>query len=200
MRRVGVELMGCLLILLAALGRARRRRSASTGSGGDYTSFPVRSGDPAQCAARCERDQRCRAWAFSYPVTENAAAICWLKSRVPPRVAASCCVSGVRGAGVIEPRSEPIEFGIDRYRRRLPQLRAAARPDRQELRRRLRRRSRNAGPGPMPGPAMAAPRPAAFSRIGSPARSTGPAAFRAWCGSGRAQRLETGELSRCRRP
>jgi hypothetical protein len=33
----------------------------------------------------------------------------------------TCCVSGVRGAGVIEPRSGPIEFAIDRvggdYRR-----------------------------------------------------------------------------------
>ena len=106
--------MGCLLILLAALGAAQAQVGFDR-LGGDYTSFPVRSGDPAQCAGRCERDQRCRAWAFSYPVTENAAAICWLKSRVPPRVASSCCVSGVRGAGVIEPRSDPIEFGIDRY-------------------------------------------------------------------------------------
>ena len=39
--------------------------------GGDYASVPVRSGDPAQCAARCERDQRCLAWAFSYPLTES---------------------------------------------------------------------------------------------------------------------------------
>ena len=82
--------------------------------GGDYSSVPVRSGDPAQCAARCERDPRCRAWAFSYPATESANAVCWLKSRVMPRVAATCCVSGVRGTGVIEPPSGPIEFGVDR--------------------------------------------------------------------------------------
>jgi hypothetical protein len=25
--------------------------------GGDYTNFPIRSGDPAVCATRCERDQ-----------------------------------------------------------------------------------------------------------------------------------------------
>jgi hypothetical protein len=89
--------------------------------GGDYTSFVLRSGDPVQCAARCERDTRCRAWAFSYPATESANAVCWLKSRVMPRLALTCCVSGVRGAGVIEPRSGPIEFAIDRvggdYRR-----------------------------------------------------------------------------------
>ena len=83
--------------------------------GGDYATFPVRSGDPAQCAARCDRDARCRAWAFSYPTTEAPNAICWLKSRVTPRVASSCCVSGVRGTGVIEPRTGPIEFGFDRY-------------------------------------------------------------------------------------
>jgi hypothetical protein len=82
--------------------------------GGDYTSFPVRSGDPAACAARCERDSRCRAWAFSYPATEAAGAVCWLKSRVPRRVAAPCCFTGVRGAGVIEPKIGPIEFAVDR--------------------------------------------------------------------------------------
>jgi hypothetical protein len=82
--------------------------------GGDYASVPLRSGDPAACAARCERDPRCRAWAFSYPATESPNAVCWLKSRVTPRTPAPCCVSGVRGAGVIEPRNGPIEFAIDR--------------------------------------------------------------------------------------
>ena len=37
--------------------------------GGDYARFVVPSGDPAVCAARCERDGRCRAWTFSYPGT-----------------------------------------------------------------------------------------------------------------------------------
>jgi hypothetical protein len=83
--------------------------------GGDYLSVPMRSGDPAQCAVRCERDARCQAWAFSYPVTESTTATCWLKSKVTPRLAASCCVSGVRGTGVIEPRTGAIEFGFDRY-------------------------------------------------------------------------------------
>ena len=40
--------------------------------------------------------------------------MCWLKNTVPPRVPGSCCVSGVRGAGVIEPRSEGVENSIDR--------------------------------------------------------------------------------------
>jgi hypothetical protein len=89
--------------------------------GGDYTSFIVRSGDPKQCEARCERDARCRAWAFSFPATENASAVCWLKSRVTARVATTCCVSSVRGAGLIEPQTGPFEFSVDRiggdYRR-----------------------------------------------------------------------------------
>jgi hypothetical protein len=34
---------------------------------------------------------------------------------VPPRVASACCVSGVRGTGVIEPRRGSIEFGVDRF-------------------------------------------------------------------------------------
>jgi hypothetical protein len=34
---------------------------------------------------------------------------------VPPRNDDTCCVSGVRGAGVIEPRKGHLEFGIDRF-------------------------------------------------------------------------------------
>jgi hypothetical protein len=112
------------LALAALIAPAHAPAYAQVGHdrpGGDYASFVLRTGDPAQCAARCERDSRCRAWAFSYPSTESANAICWLKSRVTPRLASTCCVSGVRGAGVIEPKSGPIEFAIDRiggdYRR-----------------------------------------------------------------------------------
>lgn len=82
--------------------------------GGDYTNFTVRSGDPAACAARCERDNRCRAWSFSYPRPGGLTAVCWLKSAVTPRIENSCCISGVRGAGVVEPRTGEMEFSIDR--------------------------------------------------------------------------------------
>src|SRR6266850_4666010 len=81
--------------------------------GGDYTSFAVRNGDPAVCALRCERDARCRAWSFNYPTSEGGA-VCWLKSQVPQRVEEPSSVSGVRGAGVIEPKGGPVEFAIDR--------------------------------------------------------------------------------------
>jgi len=111
--------MRCLIGLLVALGLmlpvlSARAQSGYDRRGGDYQKFEIRSGDPALCAARCERDSHCRAWSFSYPRTETAAAICWLKNKVLPRVEAKCCVSGVRGAGVIEPVRGPVEFSIDR--------------------------------------------------------------------------------------
>jgi len=113
MTRIGFGLSFGWVALMALITSAQGQVGYDR-PGGDYASFPMRSGDPAQCAARCERDARCRAWAFSYPLTESANAVCWLKSRVMPRVASTCCVSGVRGTGVIEPRTGPIEFSIDR--------------------------------------------------------------------------------------
>lgn len=83
--------------------------------GADYSTFTVRSGDPAVCASRCDRDSRCRAWSFSYPRTRHVQAVCSLKSNVPSRTEDQCCVSGVRGAGVIEPRTGPIEYSIARH-------------------------------------------------------------------------------------
>jgi len=81
--------------------------------GGDYSSFPVRNGDPVVCALRCEHEARCRSWAFGYPTGESAA-VCWLKAGVPARIEEPSSVSGVRGAGVIAPRRGPVEFAIDR--------------------------------------------------------------------------------------
>src|SRR5438874_12428733 len=86
----------CMLIALVMFGKPAHAQVGFDRPGGDYASLILRSGDPALCAARCERDSRCRAWAFAYPATESANALCWLKSRVPPRVAVNCCVSGVR--------------------------------------------------------------------------------------------------------
>ena len=108
--------------------------------GGDYASAPVQSGDPAVCASRCEREKNCRAWSFSYPTPSGTAAMCFLKREVVPRTQSNCCVSGVRGAGVIEPRAGAIEYSIDRYRRRLQNLRDAAGPQGPGLRRCLPRR------------------------------------------------------------
>lgn len=82
--------------------------------GGDYNSAPVRSGDPAVCAARCDRDKSCRAWSFSYPRTQAREAMCRLKNTVTALKEDSCCVSGVRGAALIEPKAGLMEFSIDR--------------------------------------------------------------------------------------
>lgn len=110
-----MRIFGFLTLLLVAF--AAMPAAAQTGfdrRGGDYANFPVRSADPAVCAQRCDRDARCRAWSFSYPATARAAAICWLKSEVLPRNEDKCCVSGVRGAGVIEPHIGSTEFSTDR--------------------------------------------------------------------------------------
>jgi PAN domain len=106
---------GVVTLLLVALGNLSA--SAQTGydrPGGDYTSAPVTNGDPTVCAARCERDKACRAWSFSYP-SSGVPAMCWLKREVVPAKQSSCCVSGVRGAGVVEPQAGAIEFSIDRF-------------------------------------------------------------------------------------
>src|SRR3979409_32828 len=83
--------------------------------GGDYQSALVASGDPADCALVCERDRRCRAWSFNYPTDVAGGAVCWLKNNVPARIQDNCCVSGVRGAGVVEPRNAAEENAIDRF-------------------------------------------------------------------------------------
>ncbi len=109
-----------LFFCLVAAGVAATRAPASAQAGfdrpgGDYSNFVVRNGDPAACAARCEREGRCRAWSFSYPGTAAPGATCWLKQQVTQRQEDSCCVSGVKGAAVLEPKNGQIEFSIDRY-------------------------------------------------------------------------------------
>jgi hypothetical protein len=106
-----------LVLALGALAALAVAASAQVGfdrPGGDYSNFVVRSGDPAVCAARCEREQRCAAWSFSYPRTEAVNAVCWLKHKVTRRVSNACCMSSVKGVGVMEPRTGSIEYSIDR--------------------------------------------------------------------------------------
>src|SRR3954466_11077024 len=89
-------------------------RSGYARPGGDYSNFPVRSGDPAACAARCEREGRCRPWGFSYPNTGAPAAVGWLKAQVTMRGAQEWCVWGVKGAAVLDKKSDTVEFSMDR--------------------------------------------------------------------------------------
>ena len=102
------------MVAACALVSPARAQSNFDRPGGDFANFPVPSGDPAVCAARCERDPRCRAWSFSYPRTAATTAMCWLKNRVTKRVEDTCCVSGVKGAGVVEHKGGPVEYSIDR--------------------------------------------------------------------------------------
>jgi hypothetical protein len=107
--------LAALALIVVAHARPAQAQSGFDRHGNDYATFQIRTGDPAVCAARCERDPRCRAWSFSYPRTASASAVCWLKNQVPPRVEDKCCVSGVSGAGVVEPRKGPTEYSIDRF-------------------------------------------------------------------------------------
>ncbi|WP_171712063.1 PAN domain-containing protein [Bradyrhizobium archetypum] len=108
------------MVALACLAAAISARPALAQAnfdrpGSDYLSLPVISGDPAECALICERDRRCRAWSFNYPTGLIKGAVCWLKGSVPERVQSDCCVSGIRGAGVVERRNDSVETSIDRY-------------------------------------------------------------------------------------
>jgi hypothetical protein len=107
-------IVAIVLSLLLAVPFAARAQVGFDRRGGDYANFTVRSGDPALCSARCDRDNRCRAWSFSYPAGGDHPAQCLLKSQVPPRVEDSASASGVRGSGVIEPHHGFHEFSIDR--------------------------------------------------------------------------------------
>ena len=105
------------LVLMAGATTGALAQVGFDRPGGDYTRFVVPSGDPAACAARCEREGRCRAWSFSYPGTRTPggiSAMCWLKSEVKPSVETACCVSGIKGAGLVEKKSGPVEMSIDR--------------------------------------------------------------------------------------
>ncbi len=112
--RLLLNFIAATMLAVAALAGTAQAQTGFDRRGNDYSSFQIRNGDPAVCAARCERDGRCRAWSFSYPRTANAVATCWLKNKVPPRLEDKCCISGVRGAGVVEPRTGVLEFSIDR--------------------------------------------------------------------------------------
>jgi hypothetical protein len=107
-------LVALAFAIAATAARPAQAQANFDRPGGDYQSSPVPSGDPADCALVCEHDRHCRAWSFNYPTDIAGGAVCWLKGNVPARTPDSCCVSGVRGAGVIEPRNGAVETSIDR--------------------------------------------------------------------------------------
>jgi hypothetical protein len=115
---VGRLLRACVVALAFSVAAGTSRPVQAQANfdrpGGDYQNSTVASGDPAECALVCERDRRCRAWSFNYPTDIAGSAVCWLKSSVPARIRDDCCVSGVRGAGVVEPHNGAVESSIDR--------------------------------------------------------------------------------------
>jgi hypothetical protein len=114
MRALIVGIAVLLSAAAAGIGPIRAQ-SGYDRPGPDYARAPVANGDPSVCALRCEHDRNCRAWSFSYPPASGGPAMCLLKREVQPPVPSSCCVSGVRGAGVIEPKlGGALEYSIDR--------------------------------------------------------------------------------------
>ena len=84
------------LVAMAALSAApARAQSGFDRPGGDYTNASVPSGDPAVCAARCEREARCRAWTYRRQGYGVSAPHCYLKDAVKPPRRRPCCISGV---------------------------------------------------------------------------------------------------------
>ena len=106
--------IAALACLMVAVPQPLRAQANFDRPGGDYRHSSIVSGDPVDCATQCERDRRCRAWSFSYPTYSAAEAVCWLKGNVPKRVENNCCISGVRGAGVVEERTGAVEMSTDR--------------------------------------------------------------------------------------
>lgn len=114
MSKACLLLLAALTLIAVPASRSAHAQANFDRPGADYLRSPLPSGDPADCALTCERDRRCRAWSFNYPNEKSETAVCWLKNAVPPRVENLCCVSGVRGAGVIEQRTGPVETSTDR--------------------------------------------------------------------------------------
>src|SRR5262245_51569870 len=101
-----LRLVALAIILLNGALMPAYAQSGFDRPGGDYARIVVPSGDPAACANRCEREGRCRAWTFSYPSAGGGtSAMCWLKSEVKPTVENTCCVSGIKGGGLVEKKS-----------------------------------------------------------------------------------------------
>jgi hypothetical protein len=114
MRKVWLTIVAAVIFGVVSTPPEAAAQAGFDRPGGDYKRQQLMSGDPAECALSCERDRGCRAWSFSYPAGRPGGALCYLKTSVPKRTADPCCVSGVRGAGVVENRTRTLEMSIDR--------------------------------------------------------------------------------------
>ncbi len=65
--------------------------------GSDLRSFAMPSGDPAQCEAACDGDNRCKGWTFIKPGPQGPP-ICFLKNAIPTPTGAQHVISGVKAS------------------------------------------------------------------------------------------------------
>jgi hypothetical protein len=91
---------------LSDLPQARSSESVGPGmidnadrAGSDYRSFDV--ANPGECQLACNQQRTCRAWTYVRPGAQGSQARCYLKNAVPPATPNTCCISGVRGPGVV---------------------------------------------------------------------------------------------------
>ena len=137
------------LVLRPLLSRAAARQHglparnrASTGPGGDYASAPGTERRSGRVRGALRARQELPVLELFLSVDVRASRPCagssarWCRARK-----ASCCVSGVRGAGVIEPRLAKSNIRIDRAGGDYRSFDINARPARQSLRGRLRSRA-----------------------------------------------------------
>ena len=176
--RAFLIIAACIAALLAQSPQAM----AQTGfdrPGGDYTNFPVRSGDPAACAARCEREGRCRAWSFSYPLTAGTQRRLLAQKQRHARawriIAASPAFVVRRWRSrATRPPNSPSTGRAATTRRSPSRPTPTGRPARRPA-----RPTTNAGPGPMPAPVTSRASRAAFSSMRSSRRGENLAASQA---------------------
>ncbi len=77
--------------------------------GRDYRSFSLSAADYRLCQNACDGDGSCRAYTYANPGVAGSTAMCFLKSSIPPQVANSCCISGVKAAVPPPPPEEDLD-------------------------------------------------------------------------------------------
>jgi len=86
-----------LFLCLIAYGQTIPLEYNTDRLGSDYSNFDVVN-DPNSCAQACKDDPNCKAFTFVKPGYQGTSARCWLKSAVPQKTQADCCVSGVKSS------------------------------------------------------------------------------------------------------
>lgn len=78
--------------------------------GRDYKSFDLPYPDYKLCQDACQKDEKCKAWAYVKPYTKQGPMPkCWLKNVIPPAVKDSAVISGYKRED-ITPRKKEEEY------------------------------------------------------------------------------------------